>query len=144
MKVVWSVCRTDKFRANFKQKTFPKMNKIPQTINDICFLCQNIGQISIWMIFYLFIYIASLFRFHTYTYLIFYHFLSVTLFNFENNFLGLFFTFSFLQCWYILARNDLDFFFTFLTEWTVTLWNRGCWIASHFEGFVVQHPIIII
>ena len=67
---------------------------------------------------YLFIYIASLFRFHIW-YISHFHYYghSITLFKFvleyENNFLGLFFTFSFLLCWYSLARNDLDLIFIF-------------------------------
>ena len=31
-------------------KTFSKINKISQTMNEICFSCKNIVQISIWMI----------------------------------------------------------------------------------------------
>ena len=45
----WSVCRTDKFRANFKQKLFQKWIKC-HTINESCFPCPNIDKISIWII----------------------------------------------------------------------------------------------
>ena len=50
MNVIWGVCGTDKFRANFKQKLFSKLDEISQPINKSCFSCQNIGQILIWMI----------------------------------------------------------------------------------------------
>ena len=48
---MWTVAKlTTSLGPIFKNKLFSKMNQISQPINENCLSCQNIGQISIWMI----------------------------------------------------------------------------------------------